>query len=167
MTDTLHRSALEQSLAELTEQTLSRGERAGHLALTLFAAAMGLVLALLLFTEEGVPLRTLVSIWVLLAIAASWVVYGLRVLSRRQPLLASREVVAARMALLFSVLFTAGTVAVGMEHAGIVITPATWLGATTVAVALANLVRAHWRRSRLQALRARLEQELQASRRGE
>lgn len=162
MTDAPTRTSLESQLAELTERTLSRGERAGHLAMTLFAALMGSVLALLLLTEPRLPLRTSISIGVLVAIAACWVAFGLRVLSRRRPLLANREVVAARMALLFSALFTVGTMLVGMVNAGVALTPATTLGATMSAVALANLLRAQWRRSRLQALREKLERELSA-----
>ena len=160
MTESPTRSSLEAALTQLTEQTLSRGERAGHLALTLFAGAMGLVLIGLISTEPDIPLRTMIAIWVLLAIAASWVAYGLRVLSRRRPLLANREVVVGRMALLFSALFTAGTMAVGWVNAGIFIPPVTWLGATMTAVAVGNLARAIWRRSQLQRLRERLEREL-------
>ncbi len=160
MTESPNRPALEAALAQLTEQTLSRGERAGHLALTLFAGTMGLVLIGLITTEPDMPLRTIIAIWALIAIAASWVAYGLRVLSRKRPLLANREVVAGRMALLFSAVFTAGTMAVGWVNAGIFVTPATWLGTTMTAVAVGNLARAMWRRSRLKALRERLEQEL-------
>ena len=160
MTEPPTRTALEAALAQLTELTLSRGERAGHLALTLFAGAMALVLIGLIATEPNVPLRTMIAFWVLLAIAASWVAFGLRVLSPRRPLLANREVVAGRMALLFSALFTAGTMAVGWVNAGVAVPPVTWLGATMTAVAIANLARAMWRRSRLQALRAQLEKGL-------
>ena len=160
MTESPTRPALEAALAQLTEQTLSRGERAGHLALTTFAGTMGLVLIGLISTEPNLPLRTMIAIWVLAAIAVSWVAYGLRVLSRRRPLLANREVVAGRMALLFSALFTAGTMAVGWVNAGVLIPPITWLGATMTAVAVGNLARAMWRRSRLQTLRERLEREL-------
>jgi hypothetical protein len=162
MTELHARTPLESALAELTERTLSRGERAGHVALTLFAAAMALVVAMLLATEPGIPMRTTIAFWVLLAIAVSWVAYGLRVLSRRRPLLAEREVVAGRMGLLYSAVFTAGTMAVGMVNAGQLVTPATWLGATMTAVALANLLRAQWRRAQLVALRERLERELAA-----
>lgn len=160
MNDLPTRPSIESALAQLTEQTLSRGERAAHVALTIFAGTVLCVLGLLLTTEQGLPLRTTLAIWVLLAIAAAWVGYGLRVLSRRRPLLANREVVAGRMAVLFSVVFTAGTIGVGLVNAGIAVTPATWLGATTVAVAVANLLRAHWRRARLQALRQQLEEAL-------
>lgn len=162
MTDPLPRPELEAALARITDQALSRGERAGHVAMTLFAAAMALLFVALLATEAWLPLRTKIAFWVMLVIAASWVAYGLRVLSRRRPLLASREVVAGRMALLFSAVFTAGTMAVGWINAGVLFTPATTLGATMVLVAIANLVRAHWRRSRLESLRARLERELAA-----
>jgi hypothetical protein len=160
MTEAPSRTALEAALAEITQRALSRGERAGHVAMTIFAACFGLALALLLVTEPPIPLRTSISIGVLVAIAASWTIYGLRVLSRSRPLLANREVIAGRMALLFSVLFTGGTMVVGMVNAGILVTPATWDGAFITAVAAANLARAQWRRSRLRALRERLEREL-------
>ena len=105
-------------------------------------------------------MRTTIAFWVLLAIAAAWVAYGLRVLSKRRPRLANREVVAGRMSLLFSAIFTIGTMLVGLAHSGNVVTPATWLGGTMVLVALANLLRAHQRRAQLQSLRERLEREL-------
>lgn len=162
MTEFLPRTSLEATLAELTERTLSRGERGFHIGLTLFAAGMGAVLIGLLATEPGVPLRTTIAIWVLVAIAAAWVAYGLRVLSKRRPLLANREIVAGRMSLLFSAVFTIGTMMVGLVNAGIAFTPATTLGGTMVLVALANLVRAHHRRASLRALRERLERELAA-----
>ena len=157
------RPRLETALAELTERTLSRAERGFHLCLTLFAAAMGVVLLLLLATEPGIPLRTTIAFWVMAALAAAWVAYGLRVLSNRRPLLANREVVAARMSLVFSALFTIGTMLVGLVNANIAVTPATWMGGTMVLVALANLLRAHFRRAQLQALRDRLERELDAA----
>jgi hypothetical protein len=163
MNDTSSRSALEAALAQITERTLSRGERAGHLAMTIFAAVGGLAMVGLLVTETGLPLRTNIAIGVLAVIAASWTIFGLRVLSRSHPLLANREVVAGRMALLFSALFTGGTMAVGLVNAGILVTPATWLGATMTAVAAANLARAQWRRAQLRALRERLERELLGS----
>ena len=163
MNDIPPRPSIEVALARLTEQALSRGERAAHVALTIFAGVVLCVLGLLLATEPSIPLRTTVALAVLLVIAAAWVAYGFRVLSRRRPLLANREIVAGRMALLFSVVFTAGTVAVGWVNAGIAVTPATWLGVTTVAVASANLLRAHSRRARLHALRRELEDALAAA----
>lgn len=162
MIDSIPRTNLEISLAEITERTLSRGERGFHLALTLFAAGMGTVLVMLLLTEPGIPMRTTIAFWVLLAIAAAWVTYGLRVLSARWPLLANREVVAGRMSLLFSAIFTIGTMLIGVANSGAAVTPATLLGGTMVLVALANLLRAHQRLAQLQALRARLERELAA-----
>jgi hypothetical protein len=160
MTEASHRTALEAALSQVTEQALSGGERAAHVALTLFAAAMFVGLGGLLLTEPDLPLRTALSIGVMVAIAAAWVAYGLRVLSRRRPLLVNREVIAGRMAVLFTALFTAGTMWVGWMVAGHPVTPATWLGVTTLAVAVINLTRAQMRRRRLLALRERLEREL-------
>ena len=116
----------------------------------LLAALIGLALSVLvLLVGRGAARGPARDVWHHLAVAASWVAYGLRVLSRRRPLLASREVIAGRMGVLFSALFTAGTMAVGWVNAGVLRTPATTLGATMLLVAIANLARAHWRRSRL------------------
>lgn len=160
MNESVPRPGLEAALAELTERTLSRAERGFHIGLTLFAAGMGAMFLAVLATEPWIPLRTTIAFWVMAAIAAAWVAYGLRVLSGRRPLLANREVVAGRMSLLFSAVFTIGTMLVGWVNAHNAITPATWMGAAMVLVALANLIRAHLRRAQLQALLERLQREL-------
>jgi hypothetical protein len=160
MTETPATDELHARLAELTDRSLSPSARYGHLVLTVVAAVMASVLGALVFTEPGLSARALASFWVLFAIAVAWVAFGLRVLSRRRPLLANREVVAGAMAVGFSAVFTAGAAAVGVFNGGRARTDMATLGATMTLVAIAVLVRALVRRAELRALRARLEQEL-------
>lgn len=157
MHESLPRHDLELALSRLTDRTLSRGERNGHVLLSLLAAGMAAIVASLLITETDLPLRTGVAFAVMLAIALAWVGYALRVLSRRLPVLANREVVAGRMSLWFSALFTGGALLVGMI-------PAAWLGALMMAAALSLLIRAHRRLAALRQLREHLERELSQAR---
>jgi hypothetical protein len=163
MNESSTRAELELALSRLTDRTLSRPEVYAHVALLLFASGMAVVMGMLLFGEalpEGMPPRTVIAFAVMLAIALAWVVFGVSVLARRRPLLANRELVAARMALVFSSLFTIGAALTGAAAASRLDTGAARMGATMVVVALALVVRAHLRRASLKKLRESLEREL-------
>ena len=160
----LSRPELESALARITEGALSRRQRYGHVALVLFAAGMVAVMASLLITEPGLPTRTTVSFALMLLIGLAWVAFGLRVLRRRLPTLANREIVAARMAVVFSTMFTVGAAWIGATIGARAMTPATWMGVSMSALAVVLLLHAHQRRARLQALREQLERELSGSR---
>jgi len=163
MTEPLPNDALHAQLAELTDRTLSRSGRYGHLALTVVATVMAACLAGLLFTEPDMPKHVMVAFSVMFAITSAWAAFGARVLSRRRPLLANREVVAGGMAVAFSALFTIAAALIGILVGGhTMVTSASILGATLTLVAIAVLVRALLRRAELRALRARLERELAA-----
>jgi hypothetical protein len=155
---------LEQALARITEQELSRNERYGHLVLALVGATFAIALVGLIVTEPGLSLRTMLSFGVLIAIGLAWTGYSLAMLMRRQPMLANREVIAGRMSVLFSLVFTAGAMFVGHAVGHNAFTGATWDGITLTAIAAALLLRAKLRLSSLRALRARLESELLARR---
>jgi hypothetical protein len=157
-------STLEQELTRVTEQELTRNEKYGHLVLALVAGVFGAGLAMLIATEPGLPTRTVLAFAVLFVISLSWVAYSLGVLMRRRPLLANREIVAGRMSLLFSALFTIGAMLVGITVSHNPFTGAVGWGLIFMAFALALLIRAHIRRASLQKLRARLEAELAAVR---
>lgn len=160
----LSRNELESALARVTEGALSRRQRYGHVALVLFAAGMVAILASLLITEPGLPTRTTVAFSLMLLMALAWVAFGLRVLRRQLPTLANREIVAARMAVAFSAMFTAGAAIVGATIGARAMTSATWMGVAMTGLAIGLLVRAHQRRARLQALREQLERELAGTR---
>ena len=151
---------LEQALARVTDQELSRNEKYGHLVLAVVAGVFATGVALLIATEPGLPMRTVLAFSLLVAIGLAWVVYAFGVLLRRRPLLANREIVAGRMSLLFSAVFTIGTIIVGGTVSHRFFTGATGWGLILSAIALALLVRAHVRRASLNKLRARLEAEL-------
>lgn len=156
--------SLEQALSRITEQELSRNERYGHLVLALFSAGLAVAVASLMVTEPNLPLRTMLAFSVLVVIGLAWAAFGFAVLMRRRPLLANREIVAGRMSVAFSAVFTAGAMLVGKTVGAHPLTPAAWMGLTMTAIAVALLARAHARRAGLRALRARLEAELAAAR---
>lgn len=161
MTESLPHDALHAQLAELTDRTLSRSARYGHLALTVVATVIAACLGYLLLTEPDMPIHLMPAFGVMFAIAAAWAAFGSRVLSRRRPLLANREVIAGGMAVGFSALFTAAAAAIGFLAGGhTLVTGASILGATLTLVAIAVLARALLRRAELRALRTRLEREL-------
>ncbi len=155
--------SLEQALSRITEQELSRNERYGHLVLMLFALPFTVGLAWLLVTEPNLPVRARVPLSVMVVIGLAWAGFAIGVLLRRRPLLANREIIAGRMSVAFSALFTAGAMYAGYSIRGNPLTSAWWLGLTMTAIAVALLVRAHARRAALRAHRARLESELAAA----
>jgi hypothetical protein len=159
MTDTPSRNELEQTLARLTDQALSSGQRIAYTLLVLGAAMMSVILGSVLLTEPNIPQRTTIAFAVLLVIAIAWLLFGLRVLTVRLPLLANRDVIAGRMAALFTATFTGGAMIVGRIAGARAMTTAAWFGVFMLAVAVANLVRAQRRFAALQAMRDSLERE--------
>ncbi len=87
---------------------LALPSRLAHVMLLLVAIAMATVLAALLITESSLPPRTRLALSIMLAIAVSWVAFAVWVLRTRRVLLAEHQVLAARMAVVFSVLFSVG-----------------------------------------------------------
>lgn len=96
----------------LLDQQLSFPARVGHVALLLAALAMTVVCAALIASEEGLPLRTVVALSALCAIGLSWAGYAVWTLRHRQPLLAGHQVIAAKIGITASLVFTAGAFAV-------------------------------------------------------
>jgi hypothetical protein len=169
MPESMSDDALHARLAEITERTLSRTSRYGHVAMTTVAALMSGMLAYMLYglplEAPWLPLRALVFLWTTFGIAFAWLVFGVVVLSRRRPLLGYGEVVAASIALVFSIVFTGcvtGIYLAASDHPrhAIQVPPLAWLGIATTLIAFIVCVHALLRYSRLQALRERLEKEL-------
>jgi predicted MFS family arabinose efflux permease len=156
MTDIPARNELEKNLERLTDRALNPRQRFGYLLLVLATAAMSAVIGSLLFTEPNLPQRTTIAFSVMLVMAIAWLLFGLRVLAVRLPLLANRDVISARMAVLFTATFTAGAVIVGQLNGMRAMTMAAWLGALMLAVAVTILIRAQRRYAALQAMRERL-----------
>jgi hypothetical protein len=163
MTESKLPAGLEQALARITEQELTRNERYGHVVLGSVGAIFAVGLLGLLATEPDLPLRTQVAFVVMALIGFAWTLYSLAVLVGRRPLLADREIVAGRMSVFFSALFTLGAMFAGWIIREAWYTPAVGTGLTLTAIALALLLRAHMRRASLRALRAQLDDELRAA----
>lgn len=134
-------------------------QRIGHLLLVLAAAAISAGIGSVLLTEPNIPPRMTIALSVLLVIAIAWLLFGLRMLTVRLPLLANRDVVAGRVAMLFTATYTAGAMAIGRLFGAGPMTTAAWFGVLMLAVAVTTFIRARRRLAALQAMRDRLERE--------
>jgi hypothetical protein len=92
---------------------LSLPSRFGHALLLVVSVTMAVAIGSLWATESSLPLRTQVAFALIVSVALAWSVFAAWVLTRRRVLFGRDRVVAARMGLAFSALFTAGMLAVG------------------------------------------------------
>lgn len=97
----------EQLLARLTH---ARGARVSHLLLGLTGLLASTLAAALWATEPALPPTTQVVFGAFTVVGLVWAGFAGWVLSRRTPLFAKDRVVAGWLALIFSLLATAGTV---------------------------------------------------------
>jgi hypothetical protein len=153
--------SLALQLQQITGQALSVRARFGHVALLLAAVAMSIVLGALLATEPLLPTRTAVAFTVMLVMALSWMVYAIWVLRNRWTLLANHRIVAGRMAVAFSTVFTAAAFGAGMNTGASAGYLAAATGTVFIAASLMLLLQAHRRRAQLLERRRQLESELQ------
>lgn len=86
--------------------------RVGYTALLLAGLAMAAATGSLLATEPGLPARTQAAFATIAAVGIAWAAFAAWALARRRVLFASHRVIAARMAVTFSGLFTAGALGV-------------------------------------------------------
>jgi hypothetical protein len=138
---------------------LSVGARIGHTLLLLTSFSVAAVTAALVLTEPALPPATLAALVMVTVVGLAWTAFAGWVLTRRRVLFASHRIVAARMAVAFSALYTVGAALLGPQGA-----PA-WYAAMAVGVAMlgaaiALLVRARNRFRQLSAQRAGLERQL-------
>lgn len=138
--------------------------RLGHTALLLVGLAGATVAGALLLTEQGLPTRTRIAFAMLVLIGLSWVVFAGWVLARRRVLFATHQLVASRMAVVFTSVFTLGAVLVAFSSdaggAGIFAGAA---GGVMMVVALLLHARARRRVRELTARRDALEREISAA----
>jgi hypothetical protein len=153
-----------EQLQQITGQALSARARYGHVALLLAAIAMSIVLGTLLATEPALPTRTAVAFTLMLGMALSWVVYASWVLRHRWTLLANHRIVAGRMAVLFSAVFTAAAFGIGAYSGALAGYFAAATGAVFVTAAVVLLRSAHQQKASLLQRRQQLERELQGAR---
>ncbi len=135
-----------------------------HVLLLLTSTAMAVVLAALLLTEPTLPPRTRLAFFVMLGIAVSWMVFFTWVLRVRRVLLAEHRVLAARMAVLFTLLFTLGAVVVApwsRNRAGSI--AVVGMGAFMIGFAVLRFVQSRRDQHALTRRRAELESQLRNS----
>jgi hypothetical protein len=168
MNDTIRESSRAEAprpsaaeIRRLLATELSLASRLGYTALLLVSIAGAGITGALLLTEPGLPARTQIALAILVGIAVSWAVFATWVLTRRRVLLAGPRVVASRMAVVFTTVFTLGAWALG-QWGG---TGRTWYSAVAVglamlAVAAVLLVQARRRFDDLSRRRVALERQL-------
>jgi len=135
--------------------------RLGYTLLLLASlAGVGVIVALLV-TEPALPARTRIAFALIIAIGLSWAAFATWVLARRHVMLAGHHVVAARMAVAFTSLFTLGgsiiAAVAGKRDTAYTIVG---VGLTMLTVAIVRLVRARRRVAALSKRRAALERQL-------
>jgi hypothetical protein len=140
---------------------LSTRARAGYVTLLLVSATMAVMLGSLWLTEPRLPLRTHVAFGLIVAVAISWTGFALWVLTRRRVLFGVDRLVAARMALLFSVVSAASLLAAAhWSAAGRMAFAAGLAEIPLCALAAALLVRAQRRVRALSRRKQEIEQQL-------
>ena len=139
---------------------LSMPSRVRYTLLLLVSVCATALIGALLLTETGLPLRTRGAMVIMVGMGLSWTTFAAWVLLRRRVLLARHSVVAARMAVAFTSVFTVGAWITGVarvvEHWYVAVA----VGFVMLSVAIALLVRAHRRIQALTRRRAALEREL-------
>lgn len=164
MTDTDRLPAPMPPAAEVRRRLaaeLALPSRLGYTALLLAGTAMAALTTALTLTEPALPAATRWAFVVLALMGAAWAAFAVWVLARRRVLLAVHRVVAARMAVLFTAIFTGGALLVARRPGmGSMALTAAAVGAGMLLLAVAVLVRAHRRVRWLAGRRAELEREL-------
>ena len=142
---------------------LSMRSRLSYVLLLLLASGGLVVVGSLWLTEPSLPLRTQIAFGGLCGICLAWVCFCGWVLTRRKVLYAKHQIVSARMAVAFCVLFILGSLAVGFsqQNPGGYLAAAVGVGWLGLAIVL--LVWAERRHAALLDLRRTLETEEEAT----
>lgn len=154
------RAASADAVRRTSLGALSMRARVGYVALLLVSVAGAGALASLWATEPALPARTHAAFALLLGILLAWAAFATWVLRTRRALFGRDGVIAGRLSVTFSALYTAGMAAVA-AGTGL---PGPWAGAGVgllmLCVALLNLRRATRRVEALSAQRDALAREL-------
>ncbi len=145
---------------------LAMPSRLGHTALLLAGLAAAAVAGSLVATEPALPAATQLAFGVMTLIGLAWAAFAAWVLARRRVLFAAHRVIAARMAVAFTALFSAGSLAVwvagGRQAAGALGAAAT--GAVMLAAAVLVLSHARRRVRQITARKEAIERQLREAR---
>jgi hypothetical protein len=147
-------------LERLTRTELSRAARLGHVLLALAASALTIVVVSLWLTEPALPLRTQVAFALLSVIGVGWITYSLWVLRTRRVMLARHRMVAGRLAVAFSGVFTAGCLALLVSGQSAAARPALLMSLAWLAGAIVIWRRASTAHAKLLDRRAELERQM-------
>ena len=163
MTDRPHPSTVDRAAPPSADEIRRRlaGElalpsRLGHTLLLVAGLGGAGVTGALLLTEPGLPARTRVAFAVLVLVGLAWAAFAAWVLARRRVLLATHRVVAARLAIAATALFTAGAVAVAVGPGA----PGGWAAAGVGVAMLGAALLLHARARRRVAALARRRDEI-------
>jgi hypothetical protein len=153
-------ATLADDLRQLTALELSLSSRLRYVALLLAASAMSAIVIALLVTEPRLPMRTSMALGVMAVIGVSWMIFAAWVLTRKRVLLGSHRIVAGRLAVVFSVVFVIGAVAVGLTTSKASPYAAAAIGAVMLSVAVTILARAKRQFAQLSKRRDELQRLL-------
>ncbi|HSK20666.1 MAG TPA: hypothetical protein VK912_16050 [Longimicrobiales bacterium] len=141
---------------------LALPSRVGYTALLLAGLTVAAVTGSLLATEAGLPGRTQAAFVVVASAGLAWAALAAWVLARRRVLFASHRVMAGRMSVTCTALFTAGALTVWLlgsrQQPGALAAAA--VGAAMLAVAVVVLLRARRRVLLLTARKREIERLL-------
>lgn len=137
--------------------------RVGYTVLLLAGLVMAAVTGSLLATEPGLPARTQAAFATIAGVGVAWAAFAGWVLARRRVLFASHRVIAARMAVTFSGLFTAAALGIwlGGSPQQAAALAAAAVGAAMVAIAVAVLLHARRRMRGIAARKREIERLLE------
>jgi hypothetical protein len=93
----------------LARKQLSLSARVGYVALLLVAAGMSVVTGSLWMTEAALPARTQLAFGLMTGMGVAWAALATWVLRARRPLYARDRLIAGRMAVTFTAIFSIGT----------------------------------------------------------
>jgi hypothetical protein len=164
MTDPGFGPAPEVTAAEVRRRLASElalPSRLGYTALLLAGLTAAAVAIALLLTEEGLPARTRIAFAVMTLIGLAWATFAAWVLTHRRVLFALHRVIAMRMAVAFTAVFTGGALLVGLRSSSATAAlSAAAFGAAMLSVALVLHARARRRVQELMLRRQELERRL-------
>ena len=132
----------------------------GHTGLLAAGAGMAALSGALLISEEALPAHTRAALLAIFLIAVAWATFAVWVLWRRRILLATHRVVAARMAVTFTGLFTGAAIITGFVKGFDVAAIPAGTGLLMLAAAVVLHSRASRMAAKLERRRAELERLL-------
>ncbi len=151
---------IEIKLAKLTAKTLSTRVRFGYVSLLIAALLMCITIISLLATELALPMRTRVAFSIMLLMSMSWASYAIWVLKKRHTLLVNHQLVASRMALTFTAIFTLGATYMGVMSGESAPYLAASMGGAMFVIAIGLLNSARRKFNQLQIRRQQIESEI-------